>query len=365
MCSLKGKEVAKNGLPVLVCQSDLEKYPEFKKLLETLTKYIGEDGTTREVQKDFTDVLDSLRQEKLRYLQMKVIYEELKDVLLDHEISKTDHASDKHTDQLYKAMKDALTAAEVVDHLDCNPEVSGSDVTLLGLKSEQLKESDAHKMVLQQGLIPDLEKRLKAKCEDLTYYHHDDTAKMQDTDPKLAFAKATQLPAMLEAEKLCLEEETKLLRQDKILKSTQFVQYYQTLVHSLEVLEKLITHHKMDWQKKYDEITSDWLAVKCQAMCLKIRVLQNQLICDTYTPHAVAALKQIRQDLQAKENETKKELHQVMQALHGYKSVGMGFENLVRHYGDLLAEVDNKKWALTELRHSETQDVSDMNDLWK
>lgn len=51
-----------------------------------------------------------------------------------------------------------------------------------------------------------------------------------------------------------------------------------------------------------------------------------------------------------------------MQALQAYTSVGMGFDGLVQHYGDLLAEIDNKKWALTELRHSDNQD---MNDLWK
>ena len=47
----------------------------------------------------------------------------------------------------YKAMKDALVAAELVDYLDFNPEVGGSDVALLGLKAEQLHQSDAHKMV--------------------------------------------------------------------------------------------------------------------------------------------------------------------------------------------------------------------------
>ena len=44
-------------------------------------------------------------------------------------------------------MKEALTTAELVDYLDFNPEVGGSDVTLLGLKAEQLHQHDAHKMV--------------------------------------------------------------------------------------------------------------------------------------------------------------------------------------------------------------------------
>ncbi len=43
-------------LPVLVNDSDLEKYPEFKKLLKTLTKYVAEDGTTKDIQKDYNEV---------------------------------------------------------------------------------------------------------------------------------------------------------------------------------------------------------------------------------------------------------------------------------------------------------------------
>ena len=52
----------------------------------------------------------------------------------------------------------------------------------------------------------------------------------------------------------------------------------QTLVRSLEVSEKLIAEYKLEWQKKYDEITSDWLAAKCHAMCLKIRYAADFLI---------------------------------------------------------------------------------------
>ena len=43
-------------LPVLVDDSDLENYPEFKKLLKTLTRYVSDDGTTMDVKKDYTEV---------------------------------------------------------------------------------------------------------------------------------------------------------------------------------------------------------------------------------------------------------------------------------------------------------------------
>ena len=347
-------------LPVLVSDPDLEKYPEFKKLLKALTRYIADDGTTKEIQKDYTEINDALRQEKLQYLQAKVVYEELNDILLDYEINRLDHEPDSASAQTYKAMKEALISSEVLDYLDFNPEIGGSDVTLLGLKADQLHPNDSHKMVLQQGLIPELENRLKSKCEQIAQYQ--ETSKSKEGDAKFAFAKATQLPSIIEAEKMSLQEERKRLQENRMTRSAQHVQYYQTLVRSLEVSEKLITEYKLEWQKKYDEITSNWLAAKCQAMCLKIRVLQNQMLCDTYTPESVNALKQIRQSLESKENDTKKELHRVMQSLKAYTSIGMGFEELVQLYGDIIAEIDNKKWALTELRHNEN---NDLNDLWK
>ena len=112
----------------------------------------------------------------------------------------------------YKAMKEALISAEAVDYLDFNPEISGTDVTLLGLKADRLYPNDANKMVkisidsamftfitfrslkrfelvicwaqnhsyfefvsfpkmLQQGIIPELENRLKSKCEEIAQYH--------------------------------------------------------------------------------------------------------------------------------------------------------------------------------------------------
>ncbi len=46
-------------------------------------------------------------------------------------------------------------------------------------------------------------------------------------DAKFAFAKATQLPSIIEAEKLCLKEEKKRPLAGRMSKSAQHVQYYQ------------------------------------------------------------------------------------------------------------------------------------------
>ena len=61
------------------------------------------------------------------------------------------------------------------------------------------------------------------------------------------------------------------------------------------------------------------------------------------------------------EEESSAELHRLTQTLVAYESVGMGFDGLVQQYTTLMAEIDNKKWALSELRQNQD---NDLDDLW-
>ena len=61
------------------------------------------------------------------------------------------------------------------------------------------------------------------------------------------------------------------------------------------------------------------------------------------------------------EEESSAELHRLTQTLLAYESVGMGFDSLVQQYTTLMAEIDNKKWALSELRQNQD---SELDDLW-
>jgi hypothetical protein len=49
-------------------------------------------------------VNDALRQEKLQYLQAKVVYEELNDILLDYEISRLDQEADSPSVQVKSSL---------------------------------------------------------------------------------------------------------------------------------------------------------------------------------------------------------------------------------------------------------------------
>ena len=61
------------------------------------------------------------------------------------------------------------------------------------------------------------------------------------------------------------------------------------------------------------------------------------------------------------EEESSAELHRLTQTLLAYESVGMGFDGLVQQYTTLMAEIDNKRWALSELRQNQD---NDLDDLW-
>ena len=61
------------------------------------------------------------------------------------------------------------------------------------------------------------------------------------------------------------------------------------------------------------------------------------------------------------EEESSAELHRLTQTLLAYESVGMGFDGLVQQYTTLMAEIDNKKWALSELRQNQD---NDLDNLW-
>lgn len=350
-----------SSLPVHLTSTNVQQNPEFAKLLTSLTRHLTDSGISLAVHKDMIQAKDALKQQKLKYLQLLTLYSELKELLIEYDMKKQHIHPGSTTSQLYEALKESLAQAEAVNYLDFHPEGGEQAATLLGLKPEHLIGEHQKKSVhqsFQQNIIPELESRLRSKCETVASFHK--PAKHVENE-QLSFAKATQLPAFLENEKQLLEQEKKQLHYNRMLRDKQFRQLYEVLMQSLQTLERLIADHRLQSQAKYDRITAEWLTAKCDAMCLKVRVLQNQMIRDTYTPEAIEALKRIKAYLKEEEEESSAELLRLTQTLLAYESVGMGFDSLVQQYTTLMAEIDNKKWALSELRQSKDDEL---DDLW-
>ena len=59
-----------------------------------------------------------------------------------------------------------------------------------------------------------------------------------------------------------------------------------------------------------------------------------------------------RRQLDASIDKTQNDLSQVEHSLKVYTSVGDNFDNIVREYTYLKDEIESKRWALREFKHS-------------
>lgn len=332
--------------------ADTDKYPDFCALLSKLSSYVSPDGVCTQTNKDLKQAEEVLRHEKHSWLLNHILYLEVQELLLDYELRSQDVSLSSRDQQFQKILQQCLTQAEIRDYLDFSPDPS-SKVSTLGLTREELNAQNPYKkhlQSLQQALIPEIEERLRKKCETLVVAHDPQNSSTEST--KLTFAKSSQLPAIVENDKHQLEEEKNLLKEDFVKKDKQFAAYYQKLLDSLGLLETLISKYKLERQAEQDTITAEWLFAKCDAMCLKIRLVELQILCDTYTVETVQSLKIIRTHLDDAYRESEKEKLHREQAIKAYESVGDGFEEIVAEFGKMKAELENKQWALAEFDKS-------------
>lgn len=346
----KTAEKLNEALPVQLTARDVHQNPEFVKLLSSLTQHLNNEGITVQVQKDYQQAQEEIRHAKHTWLLQNVLYQELKELLLDYELKGQEVAMSSDDKQFHSILQECLTLAEVEDYLDCNPD-PGSEVTLLGLSKDYLYHQNPYKKnlpYLQQKLIPEIEDRLRKNCENLVDFYEPQN---EAGNSQLTFAKSSQLPAMVETDRHKLEEEKKLLKKERQNKDRQFSLYYQTLLDSLELIEQLISRHKLQNQAEHDTVTTEWLVARCDGLCLKIRLMELQILCDTYTKETVKALSKVREHLDVAMKEKRKEYTHATEALKSYESVGMGFDDLVEQYKILKEEIENKQWALNELQN--------------
>lgn len=336
-----------------ITSADVGKYPDFCNLLSTLTTCIGPDGLSLQTNKDLKQCYEALRHEKQKWLFNQILYAEVQELLLDYELKSLDVSLSSRDQQFHTVLQHCLIQAEIGDYLDFSPDPS-SKVTTLCLTREELNRQDPYKkhiQSLQQVLIPEIEERLRKKCENLVMVHDPQSSNSAESN-KLTFAKSSQLPSIVEKDQQCLTEEKRQLREDFVKKDKQFAIYYQKLLDCLELLETLISRYKLDKQIEQDTITTEWLYAKCDAMCLKIRLAELQILCEMYTLETLQSLRIIRKHLEDAYKESEKERLHREQVLKVYESVGDGFEDIVSEFGKLKAELENKQWALAELDKS-------------
>lgn len=347
---VKTADKLNSALPIDITAAQVQQYPELVKLLTELSQRITPEGISVQVKQELEQAEEELRHEKHSWLLQHTLYKEIEEFLIDSELRSQDVALSPDDKQFHTMLQECLTFSEIGDYLRCSPDPS-CKVNLLGLTEESIHNENPHRKnlaYLQQKLIPQIEERLADKCENLQNFQDVDNA--LDSSPTLA--KSSQLPALMEAQKRKLEEDTQQLERLRMAKEKQFQTYYQTLLDSLHLLEELITKYRLQNQMEHDTVSAEWLVGKCDGLCLKIKLIELQILSDTYTHETTKALQQIKDTLHGAKVEAEKSKTYVTKTLQTYESLGSEFDDLVMEYQTLKEEMDNKEWALSELQKS-------------
>ncbi|KAL3858924.1 hypothetical protein ACJMK2_009173 [Sinanodonta woodiana] len=344
-----------NGqFPVHLTVTDVDQYPEFINLISELSSFLTPDCISKHLQREHVQAEEAMRHERHSWLLNHILHNELHELEMYFELQGQDMSLSSNDQQFQKVLQECLTLSEIGDYFDYSSDPS-SKVALLGLTHEDLalhSKYKKHLSSLQQKLIPEIEERLMKKCENLVSFYE---SQGNSESSKLMYARSSQLPALVEADIQKLEEEKKLLHEDTLKRDKQFWLYYQILLDSLRLLETLISKYRLKDQPEYDAFTSEWLIAKCDAMCLKIKLVELQVLCDTYTVETIQALATIRRHAEIAIKESEKEKTHRSRALQTYQSVGMGFDSIVEEFGRLKKELENKQWALKELEQTAEQ----------
>ncbi|CAH1779388.1 unnamed protein product [Owenia fusiformis] len=338
-------ERANSSLPLKLTTEDIESSPQFVQLLSSLSRHLTPEGVSVTKDKDLKEAQDSLKHEKHLWLTAHILHLELQELVLDNELKSLEIAPSSSQAQYEKAVKQNLSLNEVADYIDCDVDPCRG-AALLGLTKQEVLRNNPHRKNMkgiQQKLIPQLEERLRQKCDNLVTFHQ--TSTTQDTE-EMTYAKASQLPTFIEADIRGLEAEKSMLKKDRSNREAQFWMYYKALMESMGVLEELLGTYRLQSQSEIDLINSEWLVARADALELKLKLLDVELQCETYYDATVKALTTIRRHLDVALHDGKKEKRHLEDQLQTYNAVGMGFDDIVSEYTKLKSDIENKTWAL-------------------
>ncbi|XP_035233503.1 uncharacterized protein LOC118205322 isoform X2 [Stegodyphus dumicola] len=127
--------------------------------------------------------------------------------------------------------------------------------------------------------------------------------------------------------------------------------YYKVLSEGLSLLNELF--HLYEEKINFKSDVSHSLLVQCQALLLKIRTFELEILTATYNHETMPALRKIRGDLYLKEKKLEEERVDKTSILEAYEALGETYEALVKKYTELSVDIKNQKWAIETLRQGQ------------
>lgn len=165
-----------------------------------------------------------------------------------------------------------------------------------------------------------------------------------------ALARGMQLPALVrEHQACCAELRRRVLRTRAALAATEWEAYGRSLA-VLQLLARLVREFMLVAQPEMDDVYGNFLVVRARALKLKLGLVRLSVMRDTHTAARTQALTVIRQHLAAAIAATRAELSEAVARLDAFAALGPAMDDLAATHAALWEDIENKRWALTELQ---------------
>jgi len=334
-------------LPVKLNKAIEDKSPQFLHLLTKVADKLSKSGRSQKTQRKLDGCKEKTEISRRRFLESSIKLETLNEVILKSEISSLSLPGASHETALVNRLRENLTLAEVSCMLDLGI-INGVGVTTLGLDPTDPRLNQRQEQDFGSQILPLVEDVLFDKCLSvlcLIDQNVDPSASRRSLHPQL-LRLADRVSDLVSTVERSKKEVAEFCSEWNVCYQQQCHVTYQIV----EKLTILIKNHFCGSRAKVNVTLVKYMSAKCEALLLKLKCLELEILNATYTRDSVVALRKIRNKLSGQIKEVQSELLNLKSTLEQYNQCGPEFSELVREYARLQKEIEGKKWALSELR---------------
>ncbi|KAG8596195.1 hypothetical protein GDO81_001768 [Engystomops pustulosus] len=283
-------------LPMLqVEEEDLEKNPQFSKLLLEMCQFLEASGASVWLCNELEESHREMRIQRKLWFRSEVIYRLIQEILIELQVKKqegtiTDEENKVsvlsimylyisfilfnivfcHNLQFQDGLQQCLLVSEC-SRLLSDPDPDPGSVPLLGLEKQDLHDllpSQMDVLWLRERLHKQLEDALRKKCFNFLSFHQPET---DEEGEVLRAAKALRLATTLEDEKRRLKNEQEKHHEMGELLEKQQEMYPSVLLRCLALLRQAASDLRLQAQTDIDRMNAEYLETKSNAYLLKLR----------------------------------------------------------------------------------------------
>ncbi|XP_012826853.1 HAUS augmin-like complex subunit 4 isoform X1 [Xenopus tropicalis] len=333
-------------------EEDLSRNPQFGKLLIELCQILGPNGGSASLNRELEETRRELLLQRKLWMRSEVIYQLVQEMLLEFQVRKQEGSLTEEERKFQDGLQQCMLVSECSRLLAADSVPPSDSASILGLdKQDLLNLLPPNMLVLwvRDRLHKQLEEALKKKCFTFLSFHQPETDEEGDV---LRAAKVLRLASTLEDEKRRLQNDQEKHQEMRALLEKQQEIYPHVLLRCLSLLRQAASELRLKAQSDIDRINAEYLEAKSNALFLKLRMEELQVLTDCYSPEKVAVHRQIRDSLEAEVRKEKQELSMSQQILASYEFLGPEFEGLVQEYTRLKDKIKDNRWMLQELSKS-------------